>query len=80
MVDLLRAQALRVGNVDLTVLAQRPLLAAVIPVMRSRLAQVLRVAETQWNVTATTTEAMGFTARGEGSAAHAVVLLIAAEE
>jgi len=80
VVDLLRAQALRVGNVDLTVIAQRPRLAAFIPEMRSRLAQDLRVAETQVNVKATTTEGMGFTGRGEGIAAHAVVLLIAAEE
>lgn len=76
VVELLRAQALRVGNADITLVAQRPRLAAFIPEMRSRLAQDLRVAETQVNVKATTTEGMGFTGRGEGIAAHAVVLLL----
>ena len=75
VVELLGAQALRVANADITVVAQRPRLAAFIPEMRVRLAHDLRVAETQVNVKATTTEGMGFTGRGEGIAAHAVVLL-----
>lgn len=76
VVELLSAQALRVANADITVVAQRPRLAAFIPEMRVRLAHDLRVAETQVNVKATTTEGMGFTGRGEGIAAHAVVLLV----
>lgn len=76
VVELLGAQALRVANADITVVAQRPRLAAFIPEMRVRLAHDLRVAETQVNVKATTTEGMGFTGRGEGIAAHAVVLLV----
>lgn len=76
VVELLGAQALRVANADITVVAQRPRLAAFIPEMRVRLAHDLRVAETRVNVKATTTEGMGFTGRGEGIAAHAVVLLV----
>lgn len=76
VVELLRAQMLRVANADITIVAQRPRLAAFIPEMRTRLAHDLRVAETRVNVKATTTEGMGFTGRSEGIAAHAVVLLV----
>lgn len=65
----------RVGNVDATVLAQRPKLLPHIPQMRSNLARAMGVAEGRVNVKATTEEGLGFTGRGEGVAAHAVVLL-----
>jgi 2-C-methyl-D-erythritol 2,4-cyclodiphosphate synthase len=73
--ELLQANHLRVSNVDLTVIAQRPRLAAQIPNMRANIASDL---QTEWgriNVKATTTEGMGFVGREEGIAAHAVVLL-----
>jgi 2-C-methyl-D-erythritol 2,4-cyclodiphosphate synthase len=73
--DLLEEKALRVGNVDVTVIAQKPKLAAFIPEMRGNLAADLQVKEDQVNIKATTSEGMGFTGRGEGIAAHAVVLL-----
>ena len=66
---------LRVGNVDATLLAQRPRLAPHIPAMRSNLARVLRVDPSRVNVKATTEEGLGFTGAGEGMAAHAVCLL-----
>ena len=62
-------------DVDVTVIAQQPRLAAFIPEMRSNLAADLHVEEDQVNIKATTTEGMGFTGRGEGIAVHAVVLL-----
>lgn len=77
VVELVRTKALSVGNVDITVIAQRPKLAAYIPAMRSHLAADLQVGEDQINIKATTTEGMGFTGRGEGIAAHAMVLLVA---
>ena len=65
-----------VGNVDATVLAQKPKLAPHIPLMRQRIAQVLQISEDQVNVKATTEERLGFTGKEEGIAAHAVCLLI----
>jgi len=66
---------LRVHNVDLTIAAQAPRLAPHIAAMRERLAADLDCAVQRVNVKATTTERMGFTGRGEGIAAFAVVLL-----
>jgi 2-C-methyl-D-erythritol 2,4-cyclodiphosphate synthase len=69
------AKGWRVGNVDATVIAQRPRLAPHIEQMRELIAQDLGLAADAVNVKATTTERMGFTGRGEGLAAMAVVLL-----
>jgi 2-C-methyl-D-erythritol 2,4-cyclodiphosphate synthase len=71
----LTERGLRVINADTTIVAQRPRLAAYLPAMQANLAQDLGVAVGQVNVKATTTEGMGFTGRGEGIAASAVVLL-----
>lgn len=64
-----------VGNVDATILAQRPKLAPHIPFMRERLAAVMRVDVGQVSIKATTEEGLGFTGIGEGIAAHAVALI-----
>jgi 2-C-methyl-D-erythritol 2,4-cyclodiphosphate synthase len=63
------------GNVDATVVAQRPKLAPHIPRMRENIAAVLGADLDRVNVKATTTEELGFAGRGEGIAAYAVVLL-----
>lgn len=75
VVALLQERQLRVHNVDLTIVAQRPRLAPHIDAMRDNMAADLQVAVDSVNVKATTTERMGFTGRGEGIAAFAVVLL-----
>ena len=72
---LLRERGFAVGNVDATVLAQRPKLAPHIPQMRDNLARTLEVGPEQVNVKATTEEGVGFTGSGEGMAAHAVALI-----
>ena len=72
---LLRERGFTVGNVDATVLAQRPKLAPHIPQMRDNLARAMGVAPGQVNVKATTEEGLGFTGSGEGMAAHAVALI-----
>ena len=70
-----RERGLRVGNVDVTVLAQRPKLRDHIPQMIQNLAADLDVPTDRVNVKATTEEGIGFTGTGQGMAAHAVALL-----
>ena len=65
----------RVGNVDCTVIAQRPKLAPYIPAMREKLAAAMGVDVTRVSVKATTEEHLGFTGEGLGIAAHSVALL-----
>ncbi|MDN4593567.1 2-C-methyl-D-erythritol 2,4-cyclodiphosphate synthase [Polycladomyces subterraneus] len=65
------------GNVDATIIAQAPKMAPHIPAMRERVATLLEADANQVNIKATTTERLGFTGRGEGIAAMAVVCLIA---
>lgn len=77
--ELVRAAGYRVGNTDLTVIAEQPRLAAHVPAMRARIATDLGVREADVNVKATTSEGVGFVGRHEGIAAHAVVLLLTAE-
>jgi len=64
-----------VGNLDCTVIAQAPRLGAHIYAMQTKLAGLLNVEVDAVNVKATTTEKMGYTGRGEGISAHAVVLM-----
>ena len=64
-----------VGNVDVTVLAQRPKLKDYIPVMRENLARAMKIPLDCVNIKATTEEGLGFTGSGEGIACHAVCLL-----
>ena len=75
VVELLRERGFTVGNVDATILAQRPKLAPHIPQMWDNLARVMGVDVSQVNVKATTEEGLGFTGSGEGMAAHAVALI-----
>lgn len=75
VVALLADRGFRVGNADITLIAQRPKLAFFIDTMRERLAADIGVAVERVGMKATTTEQMGFTGRGEGIAALAVVLL-----
>jgi 2-C-methyl-D-erythritol 2,4-cyclodiphosphate synthase len=67
----------RLGNLDATIIAQQPKMAPHIPVMRENIAAVLNAAVEQVNVKATTEEGLGFSGRGEGISAHAVVLMLA---
>lgn len=65
----------RIGNVDATIIAERPKLAPHIPRMEKNIASDLGVATDQINIKATTTEQLGFTGREEGIAAQAIVLI-----
>ena len=69
------AQGWRVGNVDCTIIAQQPRIAPYVAAMRARLAAALQIDVAEVSVKGKTTEWLGFTGRGEGIAALAVVLL-----
>jgi 2-C-methyl-D-erythritol 2,4-cyclodiphosphate synthase len=75
VVQLLQQNHWQVGNVDVTIITEQPKLAPHITAMRQILAEDLRKPITDINIKATTTEKLGFIGRGEGIAAHAVVLL-----
>ena len=75
VVSLLEEKGYAVGNIDATIIAQRPKLAAFLPDMIQNIASVCHIAPERVNVKATTEEKLGFTGRGEGIAAHAVALI-----
>ena len=72
---ILKEHGYTVGNVDATILCQRPKLAPHIPAMRQNIADALGVPANSISVKATTEEKLGFTGEGLGIAAHAVALL-----
>ena len=74
--ELLRKQEYAVGNIDATVIAQKPKMAPHIPQMRKNMADALGIPESKINIQATTEEGLGFTGRGEGIASQAICLLI----
>ncbi|MDU8923389.1 2-C-methyl-D-erythritol 2,4-cyclodiphosphate synthase [Pasteurellaceae bacterium LIM206] len=70
----------KIGNVDVTIIAQAPKMRPYIDAMRAVIAADLQCEAEQINVKATTTEKLGFTGRGEGIATEAVVLLLKKQE
>lgn len=71
----LTAAGYRVGNIDVTMIAQRPKLKDYIPAMQENIARSLGIEVSRVNVKATTEERLGFTGTGEGMSCHAVCLL-----
>ncbi len=71
----LRSRGWRVGNADVCLIGERPRIGPHRQTMRDRIAPILGIEPEALNVKATTTENLGFTGRGEGLAAQAVVLL-----
>ena len=65
----------RVGNIDVTMIAQKPKLKDYIPQMQANIADAVGVSPDRVNVKATTEEKLGFTGTGEGMSCHAVCLL-----
>lgn len=80
VLDMLGVRKLKVGNADVTLLAQGPKVSAYRLEIRRSLAHMLGVTENQVNIKATTTEHLGFIGRNEGLAAQVVVLLEPATE
>ena len=73
--QLVQQQGYRLGNLDVTIIAQAPMMAPHIKAMVATIAEDLQAQVQQVNVKATTTEKLGFTGRKEGIAVEAVVLL-----
>ncbi len=74
--SLLKGRGYEIGNIDATVIAQRPKLAPYIDEMKHNIASVFSVTPDRINIKATTEEKLGFTGSGEGISAHAVCLII----
>ena len=75
VVEVLDEKGYRIGNIDSTVIAQKPKLAPYIMEMRQRMAAVCGIDVEQISVKATTEEKLGFTGSGEGIATHAVCII-----
>ncbi len=73
---LLKEHGYEVGNIDATMIAQRPKLAPYRPEMEDNIANALGIERDRVNVKATTEEGLGFTGSGQGMAAWAVALLV----
>ncbi len=73
--DVMIKSGYKIGNIDATVVAQKPKLSPYIDEMRKRIANILNCDISRVSVKATTEERLGFTGAGEGICAHAVVLL-----
>ncbi|MFN2257573.1 MAG: 2-C-methyl-D-erythritol 2,4-cyclodiphosphate synthase [Desulfuromonadaceae bacterium] len=75
VINLTRQNSYTIGNLDATIIAQKPRLAQHIPAMVNTIAALCACACSRVNVKATTTEKLGFEGRLEGISAHAVVVL-----
>ena len=73
--ELLKEHGYEVGNIDATIIAQKPKMAPHIPQMRKNMAEALGIPESKINVKATTEEGLGFTGSGEGISSQAICLL-----
>ena len=74
-VGLARASGYAIANVDLTLICEAPKIGPHRPAMRAEVARLMGLAESAVSIKATTTEKLGFTGRGEGIAAQAIVLV-----
>lgn len=73
--NLLKEHGYEIGNIDATIIAQKPKMAPHIPTMRQNMADALGIDVSQMNVKATTEEGLGFTGKGEGISSQAICLL-----
>ena len=74
--DIVESKGYRLGNIDCTIMAQKPKMAPHIETIRARIAELLKADVSQVNVKATTTEKLGFVGREEGIASMATILLL----
>ena len=80
VLEMIREKGFEVGNVDVTIVLQRPKLNPYIPEMKTCLSRVMNVSEEDISIKATTSEHLGFVGRAEGIAAHCVALVYKPEK
>lgn len=73
--ELIATNGYQVGNIDCTIIAQKPKLASFLPQMKQNIAMILHIEPNQVNIKATTEEKLGFTGNEQGIAAQAICLL-----
>lgn len=73
--NLLRENGYEIGNIDATIIAQKPKMAPHIPTMRQNMAQALKIQVSQLNIKATTEEGLGFTGKELGISSQAICIL-----
>ena len=74
--EMVRERGFRIGNIDVTLVAEQPKIAGHIPQMQENIARTAQLEKDRISIKATTTEGLGFVGKGEGIAAHAVVLVV----
>lgn len=70
--EIIKGRGFMVKNIDVTIVAEKPKLAEIIPLMKEKISRVLKIGKSEINIKATTNEGLGFIGRGEGIAAFAV--------
>lgn len=73
--EILYKSGYKVGNIDSTIIAQRPKMSPYIEQMREKIAKILNIDKGQINIKATTEEGLGFTGTGEGISSQAIALV-----
>lgn len=76
VVELIREKKFEIGNIDATIVAEKPKINPHIDAMKKRLGEVLKISEEQISIKATTNEGLGFVGKEKGIAANAVALLL----
>jgi 2-C-methyl-D-erythritol 2,4-cyclodiphosphate synthase len=74
---LIKNKGYNIGNIDATIIAQKPKMLPFIETMRENISKALEIANDQVNIKATTEEGLGFTGNGEGIAANSIAMLFA---
>ena len=75
VISLIAKQGWRIENVDATIVAQRPRLSPLTPLMKATIAHALGIDQDRVNVKSKTTDGLGFTGTGEGMAAYCIVTI-----
>lgn len=79
VIGIMREKRFEIGNIDATVIAEKPKLSGFVTQMKQNIARICEIGEENINIKATTEEGLGFTGEGKGISAHAVVTVVGSE-